>query len=94
MIGVFMWQSFRRSYRIRPLLMPGSTSNLCAPQRQQTKQNTVPVRSEIAHRSGLDFLAIGHLTVSLAQPLVTASLARQDFPYDAGQEAAGRLTLP
>jgi hypothetical protein len=74
--------------------MPGSTPNLCAPQREQTKQNTVPVHSEIAHRSGLDFLAIGHLTVSLAQPLMTASLARQDFPYDTGQEAAGRLTLP
>ena len=74
--------------------MPVSTSNFCAPQREQIKPNTIPVRSEIAHRSGLDYLAIGDLTISLTLPLVAASLARQNFPYDTGQEAAGRLTLP
>jgi hypothetical protein len=62
-----------------PALMPVSTSNLCAPQREQIKQNTIPVRSQIAHRPGLDFLAIGHLTISLMLPLVATSLARQDF---------------
>jgi hypothetical protein len=36
--------------------MPVSASNFCAAQREETKQNAVPVCGKIAHRSELDFI--------------------------------------